>query len=185
MPFCSNCGTQLPVGGNFCTNCGIIDARDKNKQYRTVDIGNQVWMAENLNYKVPGGKCCGQKYGMLYDWETANKACPSGWHLPNKEEWDELMTTVGGKPTAAKHLKAKSGWKSSYNGEDTYGFSALPDGGSQNGSSDDVSNYGTWWSSDEYNANEAYYLSMHHNDENAHWTYDDKKKLFSVRCIKD
>jgi len=40
-------------------------------------------MAENLNYDTTGSKCndCAT-YGRLYDWETAMKACPSGWHIP-------------------------------------------------------------------------------------------------------
>jgi len=115
------------------------DPRDK-KIYKTVKIGEQVWMAENLNYEASGSKCNGNKpancdkYGRLYNWETAMKACPGGWHLPSKAEWEILMVAVGGKifghRIAGKYLKATSGWNDyeggSGNGKDKYGFLGYP-----------------------------------------------------------
>jgi len=160
----------------------FIDGRDERK-YRTVKIGNYTWMAENLNYNVKVSNCyenkesnC-QKYGRLYDWHTAVKACPKGWHLPSHAEWDVLMNAVGGEKTAGKHLKTKSG------------FSALPGGlglGISGDRFDDVGNYGYWWSATEIDASYfAYRRSMSYNYERMGYGNVAKNYLFSVRCLQD
>ncbi|MGM9985270.1 MAG: fibrobacter succinogenes major paralogous domain-containing protein, partial [Fibrobacter intestinalis] len=93
----------------------LKDPRD-GKTYRTVEIGKQVWMAENLNYEMDGSYCydneatnC-QKYGRLYTWAAAMQACPEGWHLPSEAEWETLITAVGGEDVAGLKLKSTSGW---------------------------------------------------------------------------
>jgi len=104
----------------------FTDSRD-GKKYKTVKIGSQTWMAQNLDYhgddgylglcygdhpqqKIKNPKSC-QIYGRLYDWNEAMKACPKGWHLPSNKEWEILFDFVGGKEVAGKKLKAKNGWK--------------------------------------------------------------------------
>lgn len=78
------------------------DPRD-GKVYKTVKIG-EIWiMAQNLAYKPTSGKywVCNDdtnsvaKYGYLYDWETANKIAPKGWHLPSQNEWSFLHKYIG------------------------------------------------------------------------------------------
>jgi uncharacterized protein (TIGR02145 family) len=117
------------------TTADLIDSRD-GQTYRTVRIGDQVWMAENLNYDATGSVCYGNSpancntYGRLYDWSTAMNLpascntsscssqiqnphqgiCPDGWHVPSDAEWMELADYVGGQYTAGTKLKAKSGW---------------------------------------------------------------------------
>jgi len=92
----------------------FTDSRD-GKKYRTVKIGTQTWMAENLNYagkKDDIGICYGkkpencEKYGALYTSDEAKKVCPSGWHLPSKKEWQTLINFAGGDKVAGKKLKA-------------------------------------------------------------------------------
>ncbi len=169
----------------------FIDSRD-GKNYKTVKIGEQVWMAENLNYDASASKCydhepvnC-EKYGRLYNWETAIAACPKGWHLPSKSEWEELDKTVGGIEVAGKTLKAKSGWYNNGNGTDEFGFSALPGGlGHPGGSFLNAGYLGSWWSASEYDANFAYYRGMECNYENAIWHLDVKSYLLNVRCVQD
>ena len=140
----------------FCVGCveddGFGDPHDDGRgddsyiySGRTVKIGNQTWMAENLGKATTNSKCyensadsCA-KYGRLYTWTDAKKACPSGWHLPTIAEWTQLTGFVG--EQAGKKLKSTSGWGDwvhgmygleevsvSGNGTDDYGFSALPGG---------------------------------------------------------
>jgi uncharacterized protein (TIGR02145 family) len=158
---------------------------------KSVKIGTQIWMAENLNIETGNSKCYGddpancKKYGRLYDWETATKVCPSGWHLPSKAEWDKLIEVAGGEGNADKHLKAKSGWEDDGEGDDKFGFAALPGGygGSNNAN---AGHFGYWWTSTKYDNNHPYYLFIYSfEEEDYNYGYEDKSMLYSVRCIKD
>jgi len=170
----------------------LTDSRD-GKKYKTVKIGTQVWMAENLNYNTNGSKCndC-KKYGKLYNWASAKNACPDGWHLPSDAEWDTLMIAVGGEKMAGKHLKAKYGWGNYDNSDgslDSYGFTALPGGfnisSEEESFSDNVGFAGYLWSASEDLTNETYSWSMDFFREGAYYVKSCKTCLFSVRCIQD
>jgi uncharacterized protein (TIGR02145 family) len=92
------------------------------RNYKTVKIGNQTWMAENLaylpamqppasiSYTEPRYNVYGYtgsdvatakkqanyiNYGVLYNWPAAIAACPSGWHLPTDDEWKQLEMALG------------------------------------------------------------------------------------------
>jgi len=181
----------------------LTDTRD-GKIYKTTKIGEQVWMAENLNYKVGDSKCYDNKpsncskYGRLYDWQTAMKACPEGWHLPTIEEWDILLHYVDGtsgtespyrSKTAGKFLKATSDWKENGNGEDKYGFSALPGGDSYYFYDDfrSLHSHGHWWSATKFSNGYAYYRVMDYYLDGVYWFYDSKYSFLSgasVRCLQ-
>jgi uncharacterized protein (TIGR02145 family) len=169
----------------------FTDTRD-GKVYKTVKIGIQTWMAENLNYEAEGSKCYdnnpanGQKYGRLYDWEMAKKACPPGWHLPSDEEWQELVNFAGGKEIAGTELKSASGWNSNGNGTDEFGFAALPGGyGSSDGGFGNVGEYGGWWSATEGIAAYAWNRNMSYSSADVSRDGNGKTILFSVRCVQD
>jgi len=122
--FCASDGNIIGNKGEF------IDSRD-GRVYKYVIIGTQTWMAENLRYETPNTKCYDNNpsnceiYGPLYDWNTAMKVCPSGWHLPSDEEWITLKDYVD---SDASKLKANSStWKLN-KGTDDFGFTALPGG---------------------------------------------------------
>ena len=126
--------------------------------YKTVRIGNQVWMAQNLNEKTAEGSWCYrnvkencEKYGRLYTWTAAmnlpsdcNKKkctekiknphqgiCPKGFQVPTQDEYLQLYDFVGGMEIAGEKLKTRNEWRSLLSknkGVDAYGFSALPAG---------------------------------------------------------
>jgi len=186
----------------------FTDRRDK-QTYKTVKIGKQTWMAENINYQTESGSWCYndsasycKKYGRLYDWKTATTVCPKGWKLPSREDWGSLVQAVGGKRTpdedgniywhgAGKKLKSKSGWNNrddgeSGNGTDDYGFSALPGGYRYPDGSlgiNSAGNYGYWWTTTEVGFNELvsyWYINDDMDDD-----FGDKSDGFSVRCLAD
>jgi len=167
----------------------LIDHRD-GKKYKTVKIGNKIWMAENFNYKINGSRCYdnnpanAEKYGRLYDWETAMKVCPVGWHLPSDEEWQALVDFAGGDENAGKNLKASSGWRNNGGGTDTYGFAALP-GGYYNGSFYTIGYNGNWWSADNSSSSKAYGRNLRCDSKYAYWVYLDKFCGLSVRYVKN
>jgi uncharacterized protein (TIGR02145 family) len=171
----------------------FTDGRDR-QTYKTVKIGKQTWMAENLNYQTESGSWCYKdsishckKYGRLYDWKTATTVCPKGWKLPDTADWNRLVATAGGKKIAGKKLKSKSGWNKNGNGTNDFGFSALP-GGSRDysdGSFDYAGNYGNWWTATEYNASFAYTRDMNYDNDSVFEYGIDKSFGFSVRCVED
>jgi len=154
----------------------------------TDDIGDQVWMAKNWSCYAPGSKCYDDDpdncdiYGRLYTWETAKTICPDGWHLPDNDEWQELVDSAGG-DEAGISLKAAdnyNGWDDYGNGEDYYGFAALPGGSYSGRDFSDVGKYGYWWSSE----NRTRWKMSYDNDE---IQKEENKRgvLSSVRCLKD
>jgi uncharacterized protein (TIGR02145 family) len=164
-----------------------------------VKIGEQTWMAENLDYAVEGSKCYDNDpancaiYGRLYNWATAKTVCPSGWHLPSDADWDILMNYVqtdngsayasGNReaPIAGKYLKATSGWNEGGNGEDKYGFAALP-GGHYYGIFLDVGDIGSWWS---YKEGDGAQRGMYSDGDQVGGRDCFKEMLLSVRCLQD
>jgi uncharacterized protein (TIGR02145 family) len=183
--------TQQPKMQAPITQGTFTDNRD-GKKYKTVKIGSQIWMAENLNYDANGSKCYNNnssncdKYGKLYDWEAAKKACPSGWHLPSDAEWITLFNYAGGELAGdGKKLKAKNGWNKTKNGNngngtDEYGFAALPGGYHyRNGSFNNVGIYGVW-----RKANNDLGWQMGYDSKLVINVTYSKSDLLSVRCLR-
>jgi len=182
--------------------------------YKTVTIGNQEWMAENLEVShYPDGTAIPHiaryewgnlednntddayykenfyKYGALYTYAAAKNACPTGWHLPSDEEWTELedyITNDGYSGLEGKSLKCLIGWMFDGNGTDIYGFSALP-GGILNceGYFNNLDYSGTWWSITESNNKTAYTRYLSSISLEIYRDNNNKSNGFNVRCVKD
>jgi len=135
------------------------------KTYKTFKIGDQEWMAENLNYNSPNSKCYGNTdtncgiYGRLYNWEEARSYCPSGWRLPTIDEWYDIY--------------------------EDYGFTPLL-GGRYTSSFVEKDKFGYWWSATADETSTAYGKQVSSEGEN--YSFGDislpKSNLLSVRCIK-
>ncbi|MGB2764839.1 MAG: fibrobacter succinogenes major paralogous domain-containing protein [Candidatus Aminicenantaceae bacterium] len=125
---------------------------------KTIKIGKQEWMAENLNVKtfrngdpIPKVKSpekweeskaawCfyknnsknGKRYGPLYNWNAINDGrglAPAGWHVPSNAEWQTLVNYLGGRAVAGGKMKETVQWSSPNTGANNEsGFSALPGG---------------------------------------------------------
>lgn len=213
----------------------LVDERD-GKVYKTVKIGEQTWMAENLNYddsvatpSLKGKTWCYDdlaencdSWGRLYTWaatidsvmlatdadnpqycgyrnnkcffENLKGICPSGWHLPNNEEWFTLYSFVGGASIAGWILKSSTGWANEMNGSDAYGFSALPAG--KNLSTSKLEFYGggrsaCFWSSEEEwgldlgGVQRDSYCFAIGTDDRVRMGAAPKYYAQPVRCIKD
>jgi len=172
----------------------FIDERD-GQGYNTVKLTSQVtWMAENMKYEVGNSWCYGDdaancdKYGKLYDWNSAKKACPAGWRLPDTADWNNLITAAGGSNVAGKKLKATSGWgtNSSYNGTDDYGFTALPGGYRiDNGTFRESGSNGYWWATTEYSSGAFFaYAYGSSSTMEAGANNNNKTTGYSVRCVQ-
>ena len=197
-PVEDSCGYQIPNidYGEF------TDERD-GQVYKTVTIGTQTWMAENLNYEPGDVSGMGSyawsgchnneadscvKYGRLYTWSAAMNACPYGWHLPSNAEWSILYEAVGGASTAGISLKSTNGWYGNGNGKDVCGFSVLPAGfRSYDGFFLDQGDYAYFWSSTEfeYSSNRACSPYFHYGNDFVYWDNGYTDDAISVRCLRD
>ena len=169
------------------------DTRDQTV-YKTIKIGDQTWMYENLKFKADGAVAYGNDtkniatYGYLYDWETAKKACPKGWHLPNETEWNKLITFLGGKNRAGGKMKsnlANTHWKAPNRfAADSSKFNAFPSGVSKGGTFSSLESASYFWSS-EAECTSAYSVYLSYNAGFADKKVLPKTDFAAIRCIKD
>jgi len=203
---CDNCPTISNPGQNP-DKCKLTDIRDSTI-YDIVKIGTQIWMAENLNYtKTVSASYCYSSdpancdtLGSLYYWSEAvadhgnnEDICPEGWQLPSLEEWNTLRTFVGNSEVGVK-LKSKYGWSDtpqgqSGNGNDTYGFKALPAGMKDGNVYTAIGLNARFWTSSESSVSPSGYAHMvdfsyvnGSMSQNATWF---KERGLSVRCLKN
>ena len=202
-------GTILTFVAELESNI-FIDPRD-NKRYKTVKIGNQTWLAENLNYSgnnnsvgvyygsgtTPGNAEPFAKAGRLYTYAEALTVAPPGYHLPSDAEWDTLVNFIGGATGGGTKLKSRNSeqpqnaaWNLNSgnpgDGTDNYGFTGLPGGyRAADSSFYNVGNHGYWWSSTADGASNAFRRNLNYNNADVGRASISKAASFSVRCLKD
>ena len=182
---------QIVNFGNF------TDPRD-GTTYKTVTIGNQTWMAENLNYNTDTGSWVYDNnltkpsiYGRLYSWPTACEVCPEGWNLPSDMEWHTLTEYLGGLLSAGGKIKetGTTCWNSPNVGAtNESGFSALPAGYYFDGEFYDIGKSASFWSSTAsgYEDQYAWHRFLYHSIPAVYrYRYNYLKFGYSVRCIRD
>ena len=149
-------------------------------------------------------------YGALYNWYAAGSVpdkgknlCPAGWHIPTDKEWTELTGAMTG-VNAGNQLKScrqvdsprmdscntseHPRWDSNkyHQGEDNFGFSALPGGARHiTGEFYGLGDGANWWSSTDYYSTAAWAQRLFVDGGNMNRSFATKKLGFSIRCIKD
>jgi uncharacterized protein (TIGR02145 family) len=185
-----------------CNNI-LIDIRD-NKQYPTVKIGAQCWMAMNLDRgtqiastAMQRDNCVTEKYcyndlvgnctslGGLYQWDEMMRfedlpalqgICPPSWHVPTENDWTTLFNFYTSNGFAGSPLKF-SGFS---------GFDAFLDGVRFDNANWNFTNFATFfWSSTSRGPNKAWAHAMNFFNPSVSSYPGNRSNAFSVRCIKD
>jgi len=155
------------------------------ENYEAVLIGEQIWLAKNLNHNMEGSVCYNNNvdicttFGKLYDLETARTACPAGWYLPSDAEWTALVNYAGGMAYAGGKLKATT-----FGGTDTYGFEALLGGFGNSNNYSGAGDLSYWWSSTESSVDGAYVWQAERVNGILNRKSLIKSSLFGIRCLQ-
>lgn len=202
------------TGTSFSCGDVFIDSRN-GQEYPTVQIGDQCWMAKNMNIgeRIDGAvnmsdddvieKYCYDDedascdtYGGLYQWDEmlqhsggiVRGICPVGWHIPSLEEWQQLEIDLG---MPEEQATATTGWQGSNEGDllkegGSSGFNALMSGHRRIAGTFLLGNYGTaFWTSTQASTFIATARSLDVDHSQINHTNYDKKYGHAVRCVKD
>ncbi len=157
--------------------------------------GNAAWAALTTGaycYYNNDSTTYAATYGKLYNWYAVNDSrglAPEGWYIPTDFEWTTLSNCLGGDLVAGGPMKeiGTTHWTTPNTGATNLsGFTGLPGGYRlTTGGFASIGNYGYWWSSTETNASAAWYRVLSYNVDELYKNYIDKRRGFSVRCLRD
>jgi uncharacterized protein (TIGR02145 family) len=168
------------------------DPRDGNS-YRTITLAGVTWMAENLKYKPSEGGAFYfdndtnnvSRYGILYEWNTAMKVCPDGWHLPTGSEFRVLMN----------HIEKDDAWENAASGPISFSIQ-LAGMQDHEGTFTEMDESAYFWTSTEYSKDDAEYFSylvyngspvsdLSRKDDVQDIHGSEKSNKYSVRCVRN
>jgi|WetSurMetagenome_2_1015567.scaffolds.fasta_scaffold08758_6 uncharacterized protein (TIGR02145 family) len=202
---------------NSSLSYGTMTDQEGN-EYKTINIGIQTWMAENLRTKryMDGKKIPNVKdhmdwfelytgaystynntrnadsirtYGLLYNGYAmaSGKLAPEGWHIPTIEEWEIMISYLGGKYIAGGHLKEMGNkhWNTpNTDAENMSGFTALAGGYREYGSFRSYGETCWWWSATGTNP-DIRTIALANDTSAVFYNYQTNNKGLYVRCVKD
>lgn len=208
------CIMDPPDVDEIYDSTSIYDKRDDNR-YKTVTIGENTWMAENLRFAAPDSYCYEDKdircksYGRLYPWHVAMRlssdyvdnsmsggimaehqgVCPEGWHMPSNEEWISLGQKALNmrRGGIGSALKSKEGWvRGGAPISAVSGFNALPAGSRfADGEYAELGTSAYFWAAQGGDGQGAVYWNMIHSKDDFASMEDFENFSFSVRCVKN
>ena len=153
----------------------------------------KTWTTQNLRVVAPDSYCYGDKgqncdrYGRLYTWGAAQRACGSlgaGWRLPTNEEWQRLARNFGG-VAGDSDDGGKGAYKALISGGTT-GFDALKAGGrTTTGEYAHLDAHGFFWTASESDAAHAWFYNFGGQEYLNRHSDGEKERAFSVRCVKE
>jgi uncharacterized protein (TIGR02145 family) len=160
----------------------FTDSRD-GRVYKLIKIGNQTWMAENLSFQINDGSWPfdlieenREKFGLLYSWDAAQKACPIGWGLPTKDNWQALIDFVGlEKISEGALVDIKEG------GTNSTGFAAVH-GGCIDGEGFFYDSFASFWTRSESKKG-VWYVNLVTDTISLNQKDCKEWAGFSIRCI--
>lgn len=183
--------------------------------YKTVLIGTQCWFAENLRVTKNNlgeeikitqdqieweerllepaicfpSEVYKEKYGVLYNYNAvvSNNICPTGWHVPNIDEWTELANHLGGWEVSGSLMKSKNGWASPNNITNMSGFQAFPAGCRNHKGKYEFEGTGAfWWSTTSKTPFIDSWFCFIENQTNDLFRFHFFNTFgYSVRCLQD
>jgi uncharacterized protein (TIGR02145 family) len=169
--------------GRFRNGDPIPEAKTDEEWEKAGVNGDPAWCYYNND---PAN---GEKYGKLYNWYAVNDPrglAPEGWHIPSDEQWDVLISYLGGEKGAGEKMKSTSGWIENGNGTNKSGFSGLPGGFRGDfGAFGSLGKVGFWWSLSERDSMSAWYRGLGYFTPETYRDYNYKGRGYSVRCLKD
>jgi len=192
--------------------------------YSTVQIGDQCWFSENCRYlpeistsneisqtepryyvygyegtdvQLATSDSLYDAYGVLFNWPAVmtEDICPSGWHIPSDNEWQDLEISLGMNESVAEELdfrgtnegfkmKSVSGWYNNGNGSNLSGFNALPGGLLAEISFYGMQLHGFWWSS-TVSEDTPMTRQLVFGQDDISRAHETRSVGMSARCLKD